>query len=115
MIEKFIEPGFIKSILIISVVLYALIAVAPHFYPSTSSDSHVVRDPESEKKIIDLTFQLGKNQAVLEQKDKEIEELHKNNVSVINTGKKKKEEYKNLSTNEQVSVWNKQFNEIFNK
>ena len=115
MLEKFLDPNFIKSLLIIFLIGYALIVVAPKFYPKTETTTTNVRDPEKEKQILDATYKIGFLQAEIQMKDSLIKALEEGNINIINTGTKKKTEYKNLSSDKQVEKWNEQFNKLFNR
>lgn len=117
--KEFITPSFIKTLLILGVIIYALIwikDIATIFQKSGQLPAgYIVRTPEDEKIIQDALIKKGYFLAKAEDALALVEENKKKESNLILNGKKEVQKYQESTADAQLLLWNKKFEEFTKK
>ena len=111
-IEEFITPSFIKTILILGVIVFSLIWIRGtinDYVQLSRQNSYVVRPDSIEKQIQQLIEERGYFKGLAVSLQAQIDARQETKAQLINQSKKQIQNYQNQTIDKQIELWNEQF------
>lgn len=118
-VTKFLEPGFIKSVLwIIAIIIVAFILKS---VVSDASDLVKLFYKKDDTELLKMQLQAQEYKYKIDLLSKEVKDLEENienrekeRTKIKETASNNKKTYKTLSRDEKIDTWNSTYNTIFN-
>jgi len=117
-IEEFITPSFIKTILILGVIVFSLIWIRGtinDYVQLSRQNSYTVRPDSIEKQIQQLIEERGYFKGLAVSLQAQIDARQETKAQLINQSKKQIQNYQNQTIDKQIELWNEQFKKFINQ